>query len=258
MLVERRRAAEFRTRVAAALLYAGPQAALTSESVLALGGFASASSKRVEILVPYTRRLRRKPGLVIHSTQFSEIDVNTVQGLRVMTPDFALAEVLCRDRGRVGFACMDEALSRYPADDREAVRAAVLTRIMARPDSRGSARARFLVDLATGLAESPPESWTLLLIVDAGWPPPQPQFVVANLAGRELYRLDLAWPEARVAVEYDGHAAHEDRQEQDALRDEDLRRRGWTLIHLTAADLREPGRFLSDLHAALTRGGLAA
>ncbi|UJW33363.1 DUF559 domain-containing protein [Saccharothrix sp. AJ9571] len=254
MLVERRRAAEFRTRVAAALLYAGPQAALTGESVLALGGLASASSKRVEILVPYTRKLRRKPGLVIHSTQFSETDVNTFQGLRVMTPDFALAEVLCRD----GFACLDEALSRYPADDREAVRAAVLTRIAARPDSRGSARARFLVDLATGLAESPPESWTLLLIVDAGWPPPQPQFVVRNLAGRELYRLGLAWPEARVAVEYDGHAAHEDRQEHDALRDEDLRRRGWTIIHLTAADLREPTRFLSDLHAALTRSGLAA
>ncbi|WP_162788706.1 hypothetical protein [Amycolatopsis albispora] len=201
VLVERRRAAEFPTRAATGLLHAGPGAALTGESVLALAGFASASTAQVEVLVPDEREVRRRPGLVVHSTPFSEIDVDVHDGLRTMTPDFALAEVLCRDRGRVGFACLDEALARCRADRRAGLRASVLARIMARPDTLGRARARFLVDLATGLAESPAESWARLLVVDAGWPPPQPQFVVRGFAGRPLYQLDMAWPEARVAID---------------------------------------------------------
>ncbi|MGC7095718.1 hypothetical protein ACPZ19_13690 [Amycolatopsis lurida] len=206
VLVERRRFADFRTRAAAALLHAGPRAALTGESVFAIAGFASASSAQVELLLPDAHQVRRRPGLVIHSAEFSEIDVEVHQGLRLMTPDFALAGLLCQDRG---FACLDEALARCPAPRREGLRASVLARIMARPDTFGRSRARFLADLGTGLATSPAESRLRLLTVDAGWPPPHQHYPLRNSSGRALYRLPLAWPHARVAITTlpDAHAA---------------------------------------------------
>ncbi|MBN6036569.1 hypothetical protein [Amycolatopsis sp. 195334CR] len=300
VLVERRRFAEFRTRAAAALLHAGPQAALTGDSVFALAGFTSAAGRWVEVLVPDPRPVRRRPGLVIHSAEFSEIDVDVHAGLRAMTPDFALAELLSRDRG---FACLEEALASCPPSRREGLRTSVLARIMARPDSGGRARARFLVDLGTGLTRSPLESRVLLLTVDAGWPRPVAHFPIRGSAGRTLYHLPLAWPDARVALAPEpapapeptlapgpsaapgtaaaepGTAAGEARadeidaareataaareaaavaREAAAAQDEDLWRRGWTILRPTAADLRAPVHFLSDLHAALTQGGLAA
>ncbi|HKS49385.1 MAG TPA: DUF559 domain-containing protein [Amycolatopsis sp.] len=51
-----------------------------------------------------------------------------------------------------------------------------------------------------------------------------------DISGRELDRLDFAWPELRIAVEYDGYAAHESRWERGADREEDLRRSGWIVI----------------------------
>jgi very-short-patch-repair endonuclease len=53
--------------------------------------------------------------------------------------------------------------------------------------------------------------------------------------GQRDYRLDFAYPHARVAIEYDGRAFHEgDRAERaDADRREWLRRHGWTVIVLT-------------------------
>ncbi|QFU93746.1 hypothetical protein YIM_43055 [Amycolatopsis sp. YIM 10] len=197
VLVERCRFADFRTRAAAALLHAGPRAALTGESVFAIAGFASASSAQVEVLLPDAHRVRRRPALVIHSAEFSEIDVEVHEGLRLMAPDYALAELLCRNRG---FACLDEALARCPTPRRDGLRASVLARIMARPDTVGRSRARFLADLGTGRATCPAESRLLLLTVDAGWPAPHQHYPLRNSSGRALYRLPLAWPHARVAI----------------------------------------------------------
>ena len=94
-----------------------------------------------------------------------------------------------------------------------------------------------------------------MLLIEQGFPLPEVNFRILSPAGRELYRLDLAWPSLRIAVEYDGHAAHADRDEQDAARDDDLRRRGWIVVHATAADLADPARFLAELRRAFARRG---
>ncbi len=109
---------------------------------------------------------------------------------------------------------------------------------------------------ASPRAESPPESWTRLLLIEQGFPLPEVNFSILSPVGRELYRLDLAWPLLRIAVEYDGHAVHAGREEQDEARDEDLRRRGWIVVHVRAADLAEPSRdVLAELRAAFARRG---
>jgi very-short-patch-repair endonuclease len=78
------------------------------------------------------------------------------------------------------------------------------------------------------------------------------------MKGRELYRLDFAWPEPMVAVEYDGYAAHVDRLVRDAERDEDLRRRGWLVLHADAADLSDPSRLHVEVRQAFWRRRFAA
>lgn len=98
----------------------------------------------------------------------------------------------------------------------------------------------------------------MLLFDDAGLPRPTPQFVICDLSGREIYRLDFAWPELRIAVEYDGYEAHEHRAERDELRDRDLRRRGWIVIRATNSDLTEPSRLLEKIAAAFRARGMAA
>ena len=94
-----------------------------------------------------------------------------------------------------------------------------------------------------------------MLIIELGFPLPEVNFVLLSPAGRELYRLDLAWPQLRIALEYDGHAAHAGREEHDAAREDDLRRRGWILVRARAEDLADPFRLRNELRAAFTSRG---
>ena len=94
-----------------------------------------------------------------------------------------------------------------------------------------------------------------MLIIERGFPLPEVNFSLRSPAGREVYRLDLAWPGLRIAVEYDGHAVHAGREEEDAAREEDLRRRGWIVVRARAADLADPTRLLAELRAAFAQRG---
>jgi very-short-patch-repair endonuclease len=73
-----------------------------------------------------------------------------------------------------------------------------------------------------------------------------------HLSGRFVARVDFAWPERKIAVEYDGlwHAEAgqfaKDRQRLDRLREA-----GWQGVFVTAADLHRPELLLARLAAAL-------
>lgn len=258
VLVDSRKATSLYSRAAATQLFAGPDSALTGFTALAVRGCSAAPTGPVHVLVPYHRKPEPQPGVMVHHGCFEEQDVQDVVGLRTMAADFALAEVLCRARRRDALACADQMLALMPESARAEFRASVEERIRTRPDPRGRRRGRVLLDLATGLAESPPESWTLLLIFDAGLPIPDAQFRIYDLSGKEIYRLDLAWPELRIAVEYDGYETHEDRAAADAARDADLRRRGWIVIRAKSDDLRDSSRLIAAIHTAFRARGMAA
>lgn len=73
----------------------------------------------------------------------------------------------------------------------------------------------------------------------AGLPAPIPQFDV-TAAGRVLGRVDLAWPESRLIVEYEGAYHFDDLQiRRDERRYECLIAAGWRVIRLSAPDLRD-------------------
>ncbi|MGM1060317.1 endonuclease domain-containing protein [Saccharothrix sp. Mg75] len=251
VVIQRERMADLRTRAAAALLMAGPDAVLSNHTAAWLHGCTAASTHRVHLTIDYGRKLRLRSGLDVHHQSFHPDDVVEVDGLRCLTLAHAVTELLCRAPRGTALACADQALAQVTADERAGFKADLAERITTRADHRGRRQGMSLLDLATGLPESPPESALLLLIADAGFPLPEPQHSVRDLEGREVWRLDFAWPHARLGLEYDGHAAHADRRERDAARDDDLRRRGWRVLRADASDLRNPITLFNHLHAAL-------
>jgi hypothetical protein len=259
VFVARDRAAQLETRAAAALLLVGRQGVLSGRTAAALHGCtAAADCGDIHVTVPYECRVRNRPGMVLHRDRFDTADVTTRMGMPVLVLDFVIADLLCTQSRRLALACADQALAALPPNQRETFRAEVDDRLVHRDDRRGTRRAEVLLALATGLAESPPESWMRLLVADAGFPLPEPQFEVRDLNGRLVYRLDMAWPESRVALEYDGFEAHEDRSEADAERDRRLAGRGWVVVRARAQDLRQSDRLIGELRRAFAARGRAA
>lgn len=207
-------------------------------------------------MVPYEHPRRSRPGLVVHNGPLPAVDRVDLDGLPVLTLDRVVADLLCRGRPQVALAVADQALARLDPITREGFRAAVAARLATRPDPRGTLRATRLLGLATGRAESPAESRLLFRVVDAGFPVPEVNASVCGIDGREIYRLDLAWTELRIAIEYHGYAAHVGRTAQDEARAEDLRRRGWILVEVWSDDADDP-RVETELAAAFRRRGVS-
>lgn len=101
------------------------------------------------------------------------------------------------------------------------------------------------------------ESRTRMMLHTAGLPVPRTQYRVLDEVGRLVGRVDLAWPEFTVIVEYEGqqHLTNSEQWEKDIRRYEELRRLGWNVIRVTAATLRDPVALALRVDAALRSGG---
>ncbi len=98
-----------------------------------------------------------------------------------------------------------------------------------------------------------------LLLVLAGLPEPVVDVAIRDEGGRVVYRLDLGYPQVRVAVEYDGrqHAENTAQWRWDVRRREELESDGWRLVVVLAGDVyREPARTLARVVAALGERGM--
>ncbi|MET7819269.1 endonuclease domain-containing protein [Micromonospora zamorensis] len=112
--------------------------------------------------------------------------------------------------------------------------AALAARNAERPGGR---RARWVFDLADGGAQSPPESHLRVRLVLGGLPRPVVQHPVCLASGVVLHP-DLAWPEYRVAVEYDGRwHSDADQLHRDRRRLNLLVGAGWLVLHVTSRRL---------------------
>jgi hypothetical protein len=110
-------------------------------------------------------------------------------------------------------------------------------------------RVRRAVPLVDPRAESPAESWVRVALVMAGLTP-IPQYEV-RVDGIES-RFDFAWPEAKVALEYEGAYHFEEAQiVRDDERIDRLRAAGWMVIRISAADLRHLDAVIERIRAAL-------
>lgn len=115
----------------------------------------------------------------------------------------------------------------------------------------GCARARRALDLAREGAESPKESETRVRIMESGLPEPVMQWGVYD-GGVLVARVDLAYPELKIAIEYegDGHRTDKEQWRADIRRQRRLEDLGWIVIRLTQSDLTKPSAFLTRLARA--------
>jgi hypothetical protein len=256
VLVDATRATEPLTYLTAAWLSVGPDALLTGPSAAYLHGISALPPTPVHLVLPYEHRKGDRDGIVLHNGCALVEDREERHGLPVLGLERVVVDLLCTVWPPKALAVVDEALARLPEPSRPAFLRRLRERLQERPDPRGTRIGRRLVDLATGRAESPSESWLLWLVVDLGFPVPQANIPVRAVDGREVYRLDLGYEELRIAIEYNGYAAHVDRVVGDEARLRDLERRGWIVIVADAHDLHGPARLERELHEAFLRRGV--
>jgi hypothetical protein len=125
--------------------------------------------------------------------------------------------------------------------------------VAALPRCRGSRLAREIAGHADGLAESPPESRLRLLMRRAGLPAPRAQHRVFDDEGF-IARLDFAYPELKLAIEYEGEWHGRPGQlAKDRVRLNRLFEAGWRVVFVTAADMHQPEELVRRIERARAR-----
>ena len=204
----------------------------------------------VEVTVPPATSFGPVAGLRIRRAALPPSDV-TVIAHRRCTSELRTAVDLARLESIVeAVVAIDVLLARG------IVRAVELEQAVAElTPGRGTRQARQVSTLVDGRAESPPESRLRVLLVLAGLFP-VPQFPVRDSAGAFVARVDLAFPEQRVAIEYDGVWHGEPGQlGRDRRRMNKLSDAGWTVFYVTASDMHDPVALVARVRAVLARCG---
>lgn len=230
----------------AAVLAAGPGAALSHRSAAALHGIRESDGA---VDVTTTRRVVTR-GVVLHrTTALAPGDLTTLRGIPVTT----LARTLVDLAGTLSAEQLGKLLretDRAGRLDAAALRAALA-------DGRGGAGPRALqaaLDeherLATSLTLSELEDRFVALLDAENLPRPLTNHLVDGM------KIDAVWPQQRVAVELDGWAWHHDRAafEADRTRAARLTAKGWAVLRFTHAHVADrPAWVASTLRDLLAR-----
>jgi hypothetical protein len=109
---------------------------------------------------------------------------------------------------------------------------------------------------ADGVAESILETAGRLALLDYGVPLPVAQYEVVDSSGAVLARLDGAYPEQRLGLEFDGRHHHDQPKAvlHDRRRQNRLEALGWHVLRFTWWDVvHDPAAFAADVRRAITR-----
>jgi hypothetical protein len=210
--------------------------AIAGRSAAQMLGFGLAvATDSVELLVRKGDDFGPVKGLKLHRGDLDDEEVRLIRGVRVTGASrtcWDLAQWLTATEAVV---LIDRvlALGTVTRGDLEKY-------LAARQGQRGWRRMQRVLSLVDARAESPQESRLRARLVLAGLPPPEVQFRVFD-EGRFVARVDLAWPQWRIAVEYDGlwHVGSRGQMRHDRDRLNALFKAKWHVIHVTADSMRD-------------------
>ena len=247
----------------AACLAGGPQAMASHGCAARLLRLAIPHFDRAppEIIVPRGRSRTPSPGVIVHeSRHLDPIDRARVGPIPITRAARVVVDLLCRldggQRDRL-FALADDVLWRL-RDPSEIAR----TWRRVTNGRHPSVLKEVLLPWLPGPRPGSPKEMSLSrILILHGLPHPARQFPVA-IPGRSNPRyLDLAYPEVRVAVEYDGRTDHGPRQwAADAGREDELASVGWVRLTAGRGDLVEPAatELCNAVQRAYGRAGRSA
>lgn len=177
------------------------------------------------------QRIRKRPGLAVCQETLDPSDITCVDGVQITTPLRTAFDCLRLLKGAERLVVAD-ALTHLGLVDLDELRRYFASKRRLRNLRIGEA----LLDFVEPLTESPMESRLRVVLLDGGLPKPKAQHEVRNAAGRFLGRLDLAYPEAKLGVEYDG-ADHFLQRREDDRRRTAIREEGWEILVYSADDV---------------------
>jgi hypothetical protein len=203
--------------------------------------------RRVHVIVPAGAVVPRINGVVTHEAVLPVLDRVVIGGVPCAPPARCAVDLARQLSRSDALPLLDGALRSGLCRSADLAAETALHHGL-----RGVLQARDLFGKAHPAAECVQESQLRLVLLDGGLPPPEPQVWVHD-DGVRLYRIDLAYREQRIGIEYDG-GSHLDRvrMEHDRARLNWLADHGWQMRVFTARDLyRRPGYIVATIRNLL-------
>jgi hypothetical protein len=196
---------------------------------------------------PDTLAIPRRAGVRGHRGQFFEDEIVTLNGLLVTSRTRTWLDC-ARKMSIDELTVVADHLLRVPRPEFEGRSepyatlenlADMLDRHWGTPGIR---KARLALEQARVGSDSAPETRLRLALENAGLPEPNLN-VPAELRAGVVRQADLAYPEQKVAVEYDGDGHSEAAQiVRDIAREEDFARAGWVVVRISKRHMENDAR----------------
>jgi hypothetical protein len=203
---------------------------------------------------------RAEAGIVQHRGRLLPEDVVRLADFRLTTPTRACLEVIAVTTLEPALVVVNDMLHRGLTT----LEALTLRYGAGMEHWPNTLSAGLVLRLANPLVESVGETRALLLCWNAGLPMPQAQYSVRDGSGRERWRLDFAWPELGVWLEFDGRAKYSEHLRpgetaadvvvREKKREEAIAAAtGWICVRITWEELARPALVVRRIREAFAR-----
>ena len=215
---------------------------------------------RIHIARPANCCKPRRRNVVGHQLSFSAGEVVMFDGVSLTSPArtwLDLASVLSIDELiAAGDSIVVEHGEGFPVPRQRLASIADLRSIVTKhPGMRGVKKARHALDLIRVGADSAPETAMRLALIRAGLPEPVLNVVLRNGLGLPVVWPDAAYPEHRIALQYDGaHHGDPEQYRRDIKRQAATEALGWTEIRVQKSDLEGDHPFVVEKVKTLITG----
>ncbi len=191
---------------------------------------------------------RPPPSIITWSNSLTADEIEAVAGIPVTTPARTAFDLASRYPTGKAVAAVDALAraTRLQTADLEPI----LERNKGHRNIRNARKALALIDPG---AQSPKETWLRLLVIEAGYPPPQTQIPIYGRYGELVGIVDMGWETIQLALEYEGqhHRTSAQFAKDVARYDTMTNDLDWLIIRVTSQDT--PGGVLGRLAAAWSR-----
>jgi hypothetical protein len=247
-------AESFLQKAMAAQLWMGGRSAVSHYTAAYLQRLWALEPERVEIATLKARQTRID-GIVVHEVQrLPPEEIGLVKGIPATTAERTVLDLAPRLSHVALERLVDDAIHR---------RLTSVDRLWEEVDrcggrgKAGTAALRRLLETRgpqEAAAESPLEMKLMRLLASCGYPQGIPQYEIWH-EGHFIARVDLAYPDKKLAIEADGYRFHSNSFDwhRDQVRFNSLVSVDWRLLRFTNEDDRRPGRFLSEFKRAFSQ-----
>lgn len=215
---------------------------------------------RIHIARPADSCKPRRRNVVGHQLSFKPGEVVMLDGVRLTSPVrtwLDLAGTLnVNELVAAGDSVVVSHGEDFPVPRQQVASIADLRRIVGQhPGMRGVKVARLALDLIRVGVDSAPETMMRLALVQAGLPEPTLNVVLRNGLGHAVVWPDAAYPEQRLALQYDGaHHGDPDQYRRDIKRQTLTESLGWRELRVQQSDLEGERPFIVEKVRAILSG----